>query len=459
MFGGDCLLPHAEFMNTFDTYKLNVAVRIVLIGMVTGLVFHVFQGRILDKGYPYNTFLFLPVCRFSDFYDVLCSAKGWDPYSIWSIYFPFTYVIFHPLSALSWPMVLACFFAVTLAGLWWCFFLILRTALFSVGRAVAGACILLGGTYPVFFCIDRGNIELGLLLLVGGYLLAVRRHHYWTSLAFLVPAMCVKLYPAIFLVLLFRRGRLKYAVAAFSLFLLVTFASLTAFEHTWCQDLKLWQGQLAKYRMNYAVCNGSMGGSASLWNPVKLGIFAATKVKAVVTGQELPTKDEIAKNVEIALAFYSILLVVLASAVTWHVSVIEREFWRKVLLLGLFMVMAPPGGADYKLVYVSLFLAIAIALKVRRRFDLPVVVLLALVLIPKKYWFFPLIVTDSGALDASLGVLLNPMLMLAASGLLCCDGWYCSTVRGRALRWSHARTALAWWPPVRSANTASLQDE
>lgn len=438
---------------TFANLKLRLAIRILLFGMLAALAYHFFQGWVLGRGYPYNTFLFLPAVRFTDFYDVLRSAKAWDPYSIWSLYFPFTYVVFHPLSALPGRAVLTSFFALTLTGLWWWLYRLLCPVLLSKARAAVGAGVLLGGAYPVWLCLDRGNIEVGLLLLICGHLLMIRRRRYWAGLGFLVLAMCIKLYPAIFLALLCRRGRLKYAVAAGALFLIVTLGSLATFKHAWHEDLSLWRGQVTKYRNDYIVGDGAMGGSASLWNPAKLGMYYFIKFKAAATGQLPPRNDSITQDVERALFPYSLLMLALVIAIAWYVSVVETEFWRKVVLLGLFLVISAPGGADYKLVYVSVLLAATIALTSRRRFDLMVVALLALVLIPKKYWFFPQIVTDSGTHDASLGVVLNPMLMLAAAALLCRDGWRCSTVRGRALRWTNMRTALKCWPPARSAQS------
>jgi len=220
--------------------------------------------------------------------------------------------------------------------------------------------------------------------------------------------------------------------------------SLMMFDDPWHEELKLWQGQMAKYRILYIVGDFSMAGSASLWNPAKLGVYALFKDPAAAISQSMPGDVSITHYVERALLLYSLLMLALAAAITSHISVVEVEFWRKVVLLGLFMMMSAPGGAEYKLVYLSLLLAAAIVLRSRRRYDLTVVVLLALAVIPKKYCFFPQLITDSGARDASIGVLLNPVLMLVAAALLCHDGWRRSTARGRALRWAHMRTALAW---------------
>jgi len=430
----------------FSSHKLRIALLIMAAGLLASIAFHLYQGYGLGRGYPYNTFLFRPEARFTDFYDVLTSTRNWDPYSTWSLYFPFTYVIFRPVELMPWGVALAAFFLTSLGGLWRWLTSLLQPTLASRSRAALAGALLLGLAYPVLFCLDRGNIELGLFLLVAGFLTCAWRRRYWTSIAFLVPAMCIKLYPAVLLALFLRRGRFKYAAVAGAACAVITFICLTTFQHSWREDLALWQRQLALFRHRYLILNGSMAGSANLWNPVKLVLF--NTVDLATEGEEnvIAVRTLIAR-VEHALPLYSLSMAILALLVTFHVSVVEREYWRKVVLLLLFMVMAPPGGADYKMVYLVGVLAAMIALPTRRRADLTIVALLAIVLIPKKFVFSPNIVSDSLAADVSLAVLLNPTLMLAAVALLCRDGWAHSTARGRALRWKLTRTALAWRAP------------
>lgn len=430
----------------FSAHKLQLALRIMLVGLVASLAFHFYQGAVLARDYPYNTFLFRPEIRFTDFYDVLRSTQNWDPYSTWSLYFPFTYVVFRPLELIPWVVPLVFFFAGSLIGLWKWVVSLLRRALPAESKTPVAALLLIGMAYPILLCLDRGNIELGLFALVAGFLTFARKRRYWTSLAFMVPAMCIKLYPAVLLALYLRRGKLKYAAVAGAACAIITMLSLTAFQHEWRDDLARWQQQLALFRGRYLIGNGSMGGSANLWNPVKLALFSTVDLDATGAERQAIIRD-LKLTLERALPVYSLCMALLAIAVTWHVSVVEKEFWRKVALLLLFMVLAPPGGADYKMVYLVGVLTGMIVLSTRRRSDLAIVALLALVLIPKKYVFFPGIGTDSGAEDVALSVLINPALMLAAAALLCRDGWSHSTPRGRALRWTHAWTALAWWVP------------
>jgi hypothetical protein len=412
--------------------KLYFAIKILFVGMVLGIVFHAFQGLLLHHSYPLNTFLFRG-CMFSDFYEVLLSAAKWNPYSIWSVYFPFTYVIFHPLAALRKNIVLAVFIIISLSGIWVAIYQILRPAMPTKRQAVEGAGLLIGLSYPIWFCLQRGNIEIGLLFLICGFLLMVKRGNFWTGLLFIVPAICMKFYPAVFLALFIRRGQFKYAGIAVFLFLFTTFISLTFFDHTWIEDLHLWQFQLDKFKSVYIIGNGSMGGSASIWNAAKLVLFGW--LFAVSGNRDLfPGVSALTQYTAPLLSIYLASMILFAGAVTWYVAIVEKQFWRRVIVLGLFMVLAPQGGADYKLIHILALLAVAIAIITRRKHDWLIVGLLAFVLLPKKYWFFPQIVTDSGCSDCSIAVLINPLLMLTALTFICIDGWASSTANGRRFR-------------------------
>ena len=119
---------------------------------------------------------------------------------------------------------------------------------------------------------------------------------------------------------------------------------------------------------------------------------------------------------------YSILMLIVALYLTWHVIYVEKDIRRQTILLLLFMVVAPAGGADYKMIYVVPAIVLIITLS-ERKYDLVVVICTAFVLIPKKYFFITGLITDSGYADASYGVFINPILMLISMLFIVAQGW------------------------------------
>lgn len=167
-------------MNASPSY-VRLAVRIIFFGTLAAVCFHLFQRLALRHSYPYDTFLFLPEVRFTDYYDVLRSAEGWDPYSIWSLYFPFTYLVFHPVGWLPRSATFCAFFGVTCGLFWFWSYRRLRSLAASVSEARLVAVALALLPYPVLYCVDRGNIETGLLVLIVCFLEVFRRRQYGAS--------------------------------------------------------------------------------------------------------------------------------------------------------------------------------------------------------------------------------------------------------------------------------------
>jgi hypothetical protein len=98
------------------------------------------------------------------------------------------------------------------------------------------------------------------------------------------------------------------------------------------------------------------------------------------------------------------------------------------------MVLATPAGAEYKVVHAITSLVCLIVTKERRAGDLCVVALITLALMPKKYFYFPFIVTDSGVADCSIAVLVNPMLLCGAAFVLGAGAWSYTTAGRRRAR-------------------------
>ncbi|AMV18176.1 glycosyltransferase family 87 protein [Planctomyces sp. SH-PL14] len=421
--------------------RLRLVLAIGLTGMLAAIAFHAFQGSVLHRGYPWNSFLWRADLKYTDFYDVLRSASLGDPYTIWSLYFPFTYVAFHPLSKLSWGWTLVVFDVISIVALWGWICQALTRATRSLPLAATGAAVILGTSYPLWLCIDRGNIEVGLVALVCWFLYFADRRRHTAALLCLLPAICLKLYPAALLGIYCRLGRIRYPLIAGAIFAVVTFASLASFQHSWQIDLALWQAQLSKFRNQYLIGDHGMGASASLWTPMKLAYMYGMLGYATWADQPLPDPRVLISHQHQMLKVYGYVMVALAGLVTWHVTIVETELRRKLMILLIYMVISAPGGVDYKLLHVTPILVWSICLSTRRPGDRLVTVLLALLTIPKKYWFFPYVVTDSGAMDSSIAVVVNPLLLLVSFVVLCWDGWRASTARTRQRNWKLATFA------------------
>jgi hypothetical protein len=78
--------------------KIRIFVLIILTGFIVSVVYHYVLGAYFLKGYPANSFLFTPLDKLNDFFNVY-AVKG-------SIYFPFANFIIN-LFCLIKPAVLS----------------------------------------------------------------------------------------------------------------------------------------------------------------------------------------------------------------------------------------------------------------------------------------------------------------------------------------------------------------
>ncbi len=416
----------------FSSRKAVFVISALACGLVAALAWHSYKGAIEGRRYPFDTFLFLPHLRFSDFYDVISASANWDPYSRWAIYLPFTYVVMHPFSWIpAFPAYLL-YLAFTVALLFRAVFRILATSMGPTPFAALTAAVMLCCSCPFIVCVDRGNIEITLMWLMCECVYRMRSRHFAAGLVYLVPAICMKIYPAVLLVMLLPSRRWKLLAASLISAVAITAVSLSLFTGTMAENFTRWRSQAEKFNTLYVIGNYGMGGTASVWNAVKL--LAIQQQIYDQSHDPLHAVQDFTAHLSRLLWWCMCVLGVTGVYLVYHIVVVEPSYWRRAALLIVFMVLATPAGAEYKVVHAITSLACLIATAEKRPGDWCAVALITLALIPKKYYYFPHIVADSGIAECSLAVLLNPLLLVAALAVIVAGGWVVSIPVRRAAR-------------------------
>lgn len=402
--------------------KLSLVLWILSAGMLVAIAWHtVWQHLILKHRYPNDTFLYPSRASYTDFYDTVVSAGTANPYET-GIYFPLSYLSLKPVSFL--PMIgvnIVLFSSMVLAFLAMISLLTfaLNASGWSLLKRVVYSTLAVLCCYPVLFCWNRGNIEYVLVLLVVGCIWLYSQRRFGLSMACLIPAICFKLYPAVLLALFFRKKLHRYIYLALFSVAVLTWISLISYEAPVSAQIGEWQAQANSCKDVYIIHNAGIGWSCTPWNTLRFFVdaFYSTPDKNRIWQMPFERIRELLPLYSYATAFLAILVASFALFV-------EREYYRKVLVLVLFMVMASPSGADYKLMHIGVALAAFCLMKGQRRNDLLIVFLLAFTLIPKREILLPYIgPTDSGYADVSIAILLNPICMMAALIFAVWDGF------------------------------------
>jgi hypothetical protein len=399
----------------FRRRKWALAVRILGAGMAIALVWALWAGFILHQGYPSNTTLGDPTGRYSDFTDETLAAVLPNPYvDPISVYPPSAFLLFRAFSVSeNFSLILIYFLSLTSPAL--LLTRLLQPVIPAAWERVSLAFFYLALSYPVLFCLDRGNIEIMMAPLIGWALYFYRRHRDLAGTACLLPAICLKLYPALLLILLLRRKKAGLALACGLAALIVNIACAGFFA---VPALQLWSAychDLDFFRDYYILANSTIEGSASLWNTYKIVLIALHHF-GLISGITFGFDGAF---IQTSYLVYGTALMSLALACAAYSWLHEREQPRAILVLLLFLSIAAPNGADYRLIYASMALAMLTILPQRRRGDWLALILIALAVIPKKEILLTFVgETETRHTDVSLQGLLNPVFILLAMATL-----------------------------------------
>jgi hypothetical protein len=364
--------------------KIDLIALIVLVGLGASVVYHYVLGVYLGMGYPFNTFLFRPFVRFSDLLIPveLRAIMNYPPFTLLVLYYPF----------LLLPGWLALgLFVLSFAG---SFLYVLARNLRQAGAlATARNVIILGLlSYPFLFTVDRANFEWVVFLLLYLFIVAYTQERRFLGPVFLALAISLKIFPAVFLVLLLAGRRYRETALTLGLTGAFTLLGLLVFDGGFIANWQRFFHALGGYTQVMAIGNGGWYFGHSLFGAIKF--LLAKSSHGYVTVSILFAK------------IYLGLALIVFFALSFHLSRWQGRFWKQVLLLVLAMNLLPHVSADYKLLHIFIPLLLFVNQDSPEKNDLLYAILFGLLLIPKDYARLSLYP------EASLSVLLTPMIML-----------------------------------------------
>jgi len=197
----------ANFPPILYTYAL------LTVGLFSAAILTVLIRRtILHESFPYNTFLFDPQVRFSDFsffrsrFEYFGQEKFFADTGFLGADTPFNYPPFMALilwgwyrisgDGASWYIALIILVAISFAGL---LVRALRKSGVASGPACLIGCVMLLTSYPVMILIDRLNLEGLAWILVSIGMIAFVRGRPWLAAACFGVAASLKIFPIVLL--------------------------------------------------------------------------------------------------------------------------------------------------------------------------------------------------------------------------------------------------------------------
>lgn len=379
--------------------KIRNIVVIILIGFTASVFFHYSKGVYLNLPYPHNTFLFAPGDKFADFNVLYNIMQYRQPYigDHQSAQYPFLNLISYGFSKLP---IGTSFVGYTLLCL--CAF-ITFTVLFTYPgnskKHIIEIFIISLMTYPLLFTIDRGNLEGLLLISLLAFVYYYQKKKYLLSVVFLSFAIAMKLFPIVLLVVYLSDKKYKEIFLTGLFTALLTIFSLLFFKGGFLENLTLLVSGA-----NLVHLNRFLGGDLM----VQRGVSLFTLIKIFLIETDLLQKVDMVKF----LGIYVKTAMVVGLFISAYVVFLEKDFWKKIALLVIAMLLLPQVSADYKLIHMFIPLFLFFNAPKSDRLDWVYVILFGLLLIPKDYYLLSKVVSDAGVSDISISVIINQLVMI-----------------------------------------------
>lgn len=388
--------------------RLEKAVRIIFIGMAVFFVFSFICTRYKSVLYPIGDFMFLPSDTFMDFMNVNEMAAKLDPYFTWGSSYPpamiavawifsrfANYAEYSAKEIVEMPagkLSYIVFIGITCAAIVVFLYLLLKPYLTDKKKLWVGILLLLFNA-PLMYAVDRGNYILVVIPIFLAYLLLYEKHPYIAAaLLGLIAAM--KIYPLFLILFYFINKRYKEMGIVILSGGVVTILPLLFFDHPWYDNIYQFMAAVFRFGSGMNGIGSTTGFSVGFTSLLRLPYAFFNH------GQE-PEQSPV----------MIIFLVVGTLLALWSI----RNLWkeesrvRQLVVLTALMVFLTPNSYLYNVLYLLGPLVLMMtSIGTFNAWDKKAFVCLALLFIPKAYYYAPL----EGSNYISIAVLFDSLLLL-----------------------------------------------
>jgi hypothetical protein len=365
--------------------KIDIISIIIIAGFSFAVFYHYVLGTYFGLSYPFNTFLFRPNDKFMDFYNMLAS-----PYvngKLLITQFPFGQRLAQTFTILPPDVGITVFIEIFFTFFLYVNYSNLNTSIKE--QTIKNVFVFSFLTYPFLFVVDRANIEIFVFMFLYLFIFFYRKQKTIISIIFLSFAISMKLFPAVFLVLLLSDKKYKEAIYTVLLVMIISLCGYLSYDGGLLQNISAHLTRLNGYSITYAMGNEGLYFGNSLWGLIKLIVIGI--------GLQCP--------LELATKVYSISVLFLFALVALYVIFQEKNLWKKVALLVFSMNLFPFVSGDYKLIHIFIPLFLFINCEDTGKFDFLYAILFGLLIIPKAYFHY-----DANP-EITSSIIMNPLLM------------------------------------------------
>ena len=380
---------------------ISIFTNIIIFATTLAIVKYLLINYFYNPGYPNSTFLFNPLDQFNDFVNMAETSKLLDPYNknniLPSVYFPFSNLFFYGFYKITNDNMVASMWLFTII-FFIGFFILLKKMIQLENTIKIILVISIFISYPVIFSIDRMNLEMYLFLFTLGFIFFYLKKKYFIAILFLSFAICMKLYPILFLLLFLEDKNYKAIRDTIITCLLLTILSLVVLKGGITSNINLLLSNLSHFNNTYSGPSG-LQHNASIYGFIKIVVIGILSFIFKYTKEASNSSTNLILKIP-----YLIFVIVYFSIISCYVLFIEKTFWKKVFLITSMTILLPHVSFDYKLLTILIAIILFINSSDFEKKSEFYSIAFAILILPNNYFYLNY--------DISIGVIINPIIML-----------------------------------------------
>ena len=395
-------------INNLAYDKIKIISTITWVGLAVSVIFHFFLNA--NKGYPLNTFLFLPTDRFNDFYGP-CEApsiNNFNPYFYQSysdngLYLPIGYYFIWIFSLFGRPFSLFIFLSIVTYLIYKLSFLSLPELPNKLKVKTVFLISLL--SYGFIYALDRANIEPYLACCIFAFFHFYKKNKPHLSALFIALAAAAKIYPILFILIFVSDKKYKESLYTIIYMLLLVLLPLFVFKGGFINNLNY---ILTGFEpLESSILNGNVYDGTSIFMQQGISLFSVIKFINIKLGL----------NILNLYTYYKIIVFIITLTISSIVLFLEHELWKKAFLLTAILLILPHISFDYKLTLLlpCIYLYISSdAIKSENKKNIKKIsFLFGILLVPKAYYYLENFISPGTyKYDVPVSTIITPIIIL-----------------------------------------------
>ena len=378
-------------------------------------------GHYLKFGYPYENSFWHHHERFKDFFAIFNVNITNDPYINLpnrenQAYFPLAYHILKPLSFLNnfekkiLPFVV--FVALCSVTIFFCAYYFVKKISFieTFWKKFSLIILIIFLSYPILYCIDRGNLDLLILCLLFLAIIGLINSRKFIFVSFIILCALIKPFFILYLILILKiheRKTIKLFFLSLVIYFILFILLIVPFEGELIDNILT-----LKQNYNWVIS------LAENQDPWRRNISILDLLKFFFNYNFTTSNYDLYQPKKIHIIYTAISIFFLIISCGLIVLNDKQIFWRDITIVTCCQILFRTISGNYSLVYfipcILLFLISQENLKKNKIYFYTV--LLASTLISKDYYYFARF-----NFEIDIGVILNPLIIFVLLVLLLYD--------------------------------------